>query len=518
MHDHKKELIEVKHRVSIFDLETNYSRDLNSEIDLPREVVSEINLQPYNEKSNLDEDNHHNRHNRHKRPLKTEVQIKTNKISRLLRVFLNWSETCDINCYLKSLEYKSIGGRILWLLILLASTFFTCYLIALSIFSYLNYDVVTQIKIETEAQTNFPAVTICDVNAFITSTAQNFFYTMATVNNISGYYYPMNVTTLMKMAATNPSYGDNNRKNLGFAFWQILSCTYNGQNCLGDLTWYYTFDYGNCFQFNINQTNLALAQKPGETYGLALVIYHYDDNWGNTCWDNGMIAFVHNSSYKPVASDGVKIKPGDNSYIAVSRTFTRKQPRPYSVCIDLTQYSSKYFDLIIEQNRTYRQADCFELCFQERVIETCECYDLRFLDINKNSTAPCLNMTQWNCITNEYYKYDYTQCALLYCPLECESMSYGMSVSTLENPSYHWYLDIGSPDGSYDQYKSEWINFNVFYPTLSYTAISETPKVLLSDLFAQIGGSLGMFVSFSVFSLFEFLEVFILLVHALIFD
>lgn len=95
-------------------------------------------------------------------------------------------------------------------------------------------------------------------------------------------------------------------------------------------------------------------------------------------------------------------------------------------------------------------------------------------------------------------------------------MSYDMRLSSLENPSFHWYVTIGSPDSSFDEYKSKWINIKVFYPTLRFTSISEVPKVLLPDLLAQIGGSLGMFVSFSVFSLFEFVEIFFLFLHELI--
>jgi hypothetical protein len=37
----------------------------------------------------------------------------------------------------------------------------------------------------------------------------------------------------------------------------------------------------------------------------------------------------------------------------------------------------------------------------------------------------------------------------------------------------------------------------------------------MEDLFSQIGGSLGLFVSFSIFTLFEFIELFILLVYGI---
>ena len=98
-------------------------------------------------------------------------------------------------------------------------------------------------------------------------------------------------------------------------------------------------------------------------------------------------------------------------------------------------------------------------------------------------------------------------------------MTFDTRLSNLEDPSYHLYSSFGSDfknEHSYDEYRSQWLTIKVFYSTLSYTTMYETPKVSLTDLLAQIGGSLGMFVSFSVFSFFELIEIVILLICALI--
>jgi len=211
-----------------------------------------------------------------------QVPVKTSKLSLLFDTFHHWSTSSDINCYTKVFEYKSVFARILWLFILCASTFFTFYLIELSIFNYYNYEVVTQIQVNTDTAmtTLFPAVTLCDTNAFITSVAQDFFYNVSVENKIDAYGDPMRVATLMKMAAANPSYGDVNRKKLGFAANQIYSCTYNGNvDCAKSLQWYYMFDYGNCVQFNVNETNLTKAQKPGEQFGIVFGVWRFNDNW-----------------------------------------------------------------------------------------------------------------------------------------------------------------------------------------------------------------------------------------------
>jgi hypothetical protein len=68
---------------------------------------------------------------------------------------------------------------------------------------------------------------------------------------------------------------------------------------------------------------------------------------------------------------------------------------------------------------------------------------------------------------------------------------------------------------TYDLFKSSSAFFTVYYSNLQYTQISESPKTAIIDLFTQVGGALGMFVSFSVFTLFELIEIGVLLLKNL---
>jgi hypothetical protein len=204
--------------------------------------------------------------------------VKTSKLSLLLNTFVQWSSVCDNNCYTKVFEYKSVFARILWLFVLCASTFFTFYLIDMSIVNYYNYEVVTQIQVNTDSAmtTLFPAITICDTQAFLTNGAEDLFQN--TVDEHIGIYDGLKIETLMKMAAANPSYGDENRKKLGLSAGNIWYCKYNGNvDCVNDLQWYYMFEYGNCVQFNVNETNLTRAQKPGEKFGIHFQVYRFND-------------------------------------------------------------------------------------------------------------------------------------------------------------------------------------------------------------------------------------------------
>ncbi len=58
------------------------------------------------------------------------------------------------------------------------------------------------------------------------------------------------------------------------------------------------------------------------------------------------------------------------------------------------------------------------------------------------------------------------------------------------------------------------ISLKIYYPLTQYTSLIESPRIGSFDLFAQIGGSLGMLLGFSIFHLVELLEVLLLIVIA----
>ena len=179
--------------------------------------------------------------------------------SSLKKIFFDWSESVDINCYNKMMEYRASGHKWLggaqlsWLVILLASTGATIWLISLSVIDFLNYDVVTQTNLVYELPTQFPSITFCENDAFTTYDSQLLYEQMAKILN----YTQVNIVNddlnhLVQMAAANPAFGDANRKKLGYLNRSIVfTCKYNKISCKNDLHWYYSFEFGNCWQFNV---------------------------------------------------------------------------------------------------------------------------------------------------------------------------------------------------------------------------------------------------------------------------
>ena len=69
---------------------------------------------------------------------------------------------------------------------------------------------------------------------------------------------------------------------------------------------------------------------------------------------------------------------------------------------------------------------------------------------------------------------------------------------------------------SYEDWRTQYIGVEVFYPQLAFTLIKVTPAMTLPNLIAGIGGSMGLIVGVSFFTILEIGELFVLLLNALL--
>ena len=434
--------------------------------------------------------------------LDKESETKNDKLSHLKHTFIEWSLLTKFDCFSKIFEYEhNLKAKLFWLLVFLAMIFLTFWLIVLNILDFLKHQIVTKTERLYENPTLFPAVTICDNFAFASNQGQ------ALMTNISQTY---NVTDefvkeyLTRMEAANPSFNDANRKKLAlFDLTSFLKCEYKAIefNCTKYFRWFFSFEYGNCYQFNTgfnftnNEIELLNASRSGQDFALELKI---DTNYTSDA-QMGLVVFIHNSSFDPLPTDAIYVEQGKLTFIGIKRTFISNYPSPYSECVDLTSYKSYLYNYLISLGRTYRQEDCFNLCIQQSILEACGCFFTAFSNLNTNLRA-CLNITDYTCVDSQVSSFNIEECSKTSCPLQCKYEEFDYSLSSLTNPSSDTYL-----------------NLNIYYPSLEYTQITESPKTSPYDLLAQLGGALGMFVSLSVFTLVEILEITFLMVYHFLF-
>ncbi len=298
-----------------------------------------------------------------------------------------------------------------------------------------------------------------------------------------------------------------------------------------DFQWFFHPDYGNCIQFNANSLDLKSSSYGGNSYGLQLVVGPLvNRNKYPVTFSSGLKVLINNQSFTPNANDDfLSIEPGKETDIVVDRTFISNTPKPYSGCTDLTQgYDSELYNFIVKSNKTYSQIDCYDLCYQRYIQNECNCFDTRFS--YTYATLPCLNLTQIDCLLESLSSIEFLSCELD-CPLECDFVTYNSQLSSLIYPNLEYYnllrndsmalqhlsskFDINIT--SHDVLREYYYSINIYYSSLKYTYISETPQTTVYDLLSSLGGSLGMFLGFSVFSLLEVFEILFELIWNLIY-
>ena len=419
-----------------------------------------------------------------------------------------------------------------------------CTLCLLTVFNgvknYLRFDVVSQTRVLEEVPLLFPTVTICSLNSFETEQAANlakniieneFNQDLSDNENLTSADY----LTLIEIAnaislshVNNPDYGDDRRKELGFPLSDILfKCIYNKNKCdIDDFEWYFDFHFGNCFKFNsgYNRTHDTVPLKystiPGEKNGLFMSFFLPNSkNRYSASNSNGLRIFVHDASVSPSSSEGINVKSATMTNIAIKRTIINKAPQPYSDCIDIkTSYNSILYNHIINSNKDYRQTDCFDLCLQKNIIESCKCYYLEYPKIN--NSAPCLNTSQLLCASHQYTIFieaNVKKDCSKFCPLECNSVSNDLFLSSSDFPTENLYQILkkdknfkekyfNKSEITYSMLKEKGFAVNIFYPHLKYTVITELEKITIIDLLAGIGGTLGLFLGLSIRHLIKIVE------------
>ena len=160
---------------------------------------------------------------------------------------------------------------------------------------------------------------------------------------------------------------------------------------------------------------------------------------------------------------------------------------------------------------------CFLQCLQSKLFKECSCYDQDYFSIFSNKND-CLNETEHNCSKRVWENFDWKSC-LEYCPLECNQTQYSIEVTSVkllgEKYAYlirentNLSLDFVENEVSAEAAANSFISLSIFYDTLSYTLITESPKLDAIALLANLGGNLSLFLGISIFSFSEIIEIII---------
>ena len=229
---------------------------------------------------------------------------------------------------------------------------------------------VTHINVYSEQSSNFPAVTICNLNPFITNYSFQYLQAVATTLNINkGIHVPSqsnnkieSIKQMLLLIANGFNLTQTEKQKLAQPLEQlIITCTFNMISCnYSEFTWYFDPRYGNCYRFNSKLKGVESVPKKssvsGQLNGLMLEVYLGSQMFVSPLLSSsGLHVFVHNESVAPTIHEGIQLSPGFETNIEVSRVFDYKLESPYNDCVKSNSNNYEYYNILTSLNRSYRQ-------------------------------------------------------------------------------------------------------------------------------------------------------------------
>ena len=151
------------------------------------------------------------------------------------------------------------------------------------------------------------------------------------------------------------------------------------------------------------------------------------------------------------------------------------------------------------------------------VVDFCGCYDyesLKYFDVDV-----CFSDSQILCLQDIYRNMSSSMTLSKRCrpecPLECDLAGFSTALSTAPYPPTDYYLnllrssDILSTKFSNisliddEKIRNSVLRLNIYYSTLSYEILIESPSQTVVGLLANLGGTLGLFLGNKYYDLYK---------------
>ena len=437
--------------------------------------------------------------------------------TKLKERFIEWATSSTSHGFPNIFRANNIFIKLMWLLFLICSSAMCGFMVVRSIMDYLSFDVVTKVRVYSEVPSEFPTITICNINPF----AKN--ESIEAMKDIYIREYPnasrdeitlddlTNVYRTFLYEAMDHSFGYERKRSLTPDITDmLLYCSFNNNGCTyNNFSSFYMLFFGNCFRFNSGQDYFGDKAKVHKIYreglwaGLALELFlPANKQFMLNSYDSGFKIFIDNSSsLLTTFSQGILVETGKNFEISLHKMMTERLPYPYSDCQKDYPDDPVYSKYKIN-GESYREKDCVFLCLQKQIVEKCHCYDSWYDMPFDKSYGPCLSESEQDCC-NEFFfdlyeKGKSEECSSL-CKVECSFISYETSISSSNYPTaeYSNYLDmvvenlqsegVSAENITYELIKSRVVSLYIYLNDLYYSKISEVEKFNLVDLIANIG-------------------------------
>lgn len=430
---------------------------------------------------------------------------------------------------------KNLYVKIMWLVFFLISVGICVFMIVRTMSQYLSFGVTTQIARINQAEMKFPAVSICNVNPLVSLAGseyiKNEYEEMFNLTAVSKYtelsdliYFnrTINFTSDWFLYKTyHPDFPATLRNSFSYSSKEmLLKCLQTKTKCdLSKLQHYYDPIYGNCYKFNGNSSDdLYKISRQGDGLYMELFTGISDQNLDNSVFyqlpNKGIAIIIDDQDGFPIKKEGILLGPGQYAKMIISKTESETLPSPYGNCQDANLVDTLLSREMAKHGYSYNRQNCMIFCEQKIIIETLGCYDLRLPRIF--NATPCFTIESFRAIDKIDFNFDV---CFEHCPFECSTTKYDVTISYNDYPTFNYFWDLINQDLDYyadilnvetldfDLFENSFASLFIYYDELKYTDVIDSPNMLLPDVIANIGGTLGLFVGISLLSFVEIIEI-----------
>jgi len=448
------------------------------------------------------------------------------KLAEIKKLIVDLISDSTIHGLPKVFKSKTIAIKFIWSVCFLFCGFFCGLMVFKTIELYLDFQVVTNIKTITQIPAVFPVVTLCNMNQFNNNDSFELVKLFSSLNLRTA-------ETKVLLLNKYTEYNDTIKRSITHDLNEtLIKCVMNGKDCNASVFEWIFLPFpngGNCFQFNTGKNSINKNQsQSGSANGLRLELFLGDPDFTPPfIYTSGYNIMISNQSSDINFFEGYSVAPGMETNIILNRVYTSLKPHPYNECIN-SDFDSDLYRTLIKSNKTYRQAECYNLCLQKLIIERCKCYTNSFNSLG--SQKSCQNVTEMKCLIKvweEFEAKDVKSFCSPYCPLECESMSFQSTISFSQYPTKSYAeaelmknplikSKLSNERINFELIKQVVLSVNVHYDQLGYTAITQDAKTEIFDLVSNLGGLFGLFLGGSFLSCIEIIEILIELIYILL--
>ncbi|XP_027020693.1 acid-sensing ion channel 1A [Tachysurus fulvidraco] len=408
----------------------------------------------------------------------------------------------------------------LWLLFFLGSLGFLLYVCMDRVQFYLEFPYVTKVDEIVAPAILFPAVTICNLNAFrFSKVTRNDLYHAGELLSMLNSRYEIrdvhlveeSVLEALKIKADFQSFKPRPFNMLEFYNRtghdirdMLLSCHFRGKPCRPENFKVVFTRYGKCYTFNSGESGPPLLSvKGGMGNGLELMLDIQQDEylpvWGETdetSFEAGIKVQIHSQSEPPFIDQlGFGVAPGFQTFVSCQEQRLVFLPPPWGTC-KMNSLDSDFFS-------AYSLSACRIDCETRYLVENCNCRM-----VHMPGDAPYCSPELYKVCADSALAYlvekDNEYCM---CETPCNTTRYSKELSFVKIPSKASAKYLAKKFSRSEKYITDNILvLDVFFEALNYETIEQRKAYEVAGLLGDIGGQMGLFIGASILTILELFD------------